>query len=72
LLIDGKIYLVNGNNLISNSTPFTENLNVVVIVDTEKSNGTLGINIILNSQYQVLGTIVMALLEIYLEVESQH
>ena len=71
MLIDGKIYLVNGNNLISNSTPITENLNVVVIVDTEKSNGTLGINIILNRQYQMLGTIVISLLEIYLEVESQ-
>lgn len=49
LLIDGKIYIVNGNNLTSNPTPITDNTSGVVIIATENSNGTLGSNIILNS-----------------------
>ena len=49
LIIDGKTYTVNGNNLTSPPTPVTENANGVVIVATENSNGTLGSNIILNN-----------------------
>jgi hypothetical protein len=54
LIIDGKTYSVNGNNLTSPPTPVTENANGVVIVATENSNGTLGSNIILNNN--VTGT----------------
>ena len=49
LIIDGKTYTVNGSNLTSPPTPFTENANGVVIVATENSNGTLGSNIIFNN-----------------------
>lgn len=49
LIIDGKTYTVNGNNLTSPPTPVTEKANGVVIVATENSNGTLGSNIIINN-----------------------
>jgi hypothetical protein len=49
LIIGGKTYTVNGSNLTSPPTPFTENANGVVIVATENSNGTLGSNIIFNN-----------------------
>lgn len=49
LLIDGKIYIVNGNNLTSNPTPITDNTSGVTTIATENSNGTLGSNIILNN-----------------------
>jgi hypothetical protein len=50
LIIDGKTYIVNGNNLSSNPTPITQTSDGVSIVGTELSDGTLGSNIIvLNS-----------------------
>jgi hypothetical protein len=47
LVIDGKTYIVNGNNLSSNPTPLTETTDGVSIVGTELSDGTLGSNIII-------------------------
>jgi hypothetical protein len=55
LLIDGKTYLVNGNNLSSNPTPITENSNGIVIIATENSSGVLGSNII-NINNSITGT----------------
>lgn len=49
LLIDGKTYIVNGNNLTSTPTPITDNSNGFAIIATENSNGTLGTNIIFNN-----------------------
>ena len=55
LLIDGKSYTVNGNNLSSTPTPVTESSNGLTIVATESSNGTLGSNII-NFNETITGT----------------
>jgi hypothetical protein len=46
LLIDGKTYIVNGNNLSSNPIPVNQNSNGLNIVGTEVSDGTLGSSII--------------------------
>ncbi len=55
LIIDGKTYTVNGNNLSSTPTPLTETSNGITIVATENSIGTLGSNII-NFNNTITGT----------------
>jgi hypothetical protein len=55
LLIDGKSYIVNGNNLSTNPTVETESSNGVTIIATVISNGTLGSNII-NFNETITGT----------------
>ncbi|RTL14376.1 MAG: hypothetical protein EKK56_01325 [Flavobacteriaceae bacterium] len=55
LIIDGKTYTVNGNNLSSTPTPLTETSNGITIVATENSSGTLGSNII-NFNNTITGT----------------
>jgi hypothetical protein len=46
LIIDGVNFIVNGNNLSTNQTPFTENINGFALVGTVNTSGTLGTNII--------------------------